>query len=115
MAGRSLNGLGLVAKWLVVPAALAAVGYFIVGPHIGPSIVPKGTTPTAPPVTSTDQSADTASGDTDTPNYSAPDVVVSSQQLGGSRSRRARSLDADGTQRPRRHRRHKTTTPPATP
>ncbi|HJP82812.1 MAG TPA: hypothetical protein VJ835_04830 [Fimbriimonadaceae bacterium] len=33
MAGR-LSPLGITLKWLVVPIALAAVGYFLVGPRV---------------------------------------------------------------------------------
>lgn len=29
------RGLGLLTKWLFVPAALAAAGYFVVGPRLG--------------------------------------------------------------------------------
>lgn len=36
MAGR-LSPVGLFTKWVVVPLALAAVGYFIIGPSFGGS------------------------------------------------------------------------------
>ena len=35
--GRRLTPLGMVLKWLLVPAALGAAGYFLVGPEIGKS------------------------------------------------------------------------------
>lgn len=50
MAARKLTPLGIVVKWIVVPAALAALGYYVVGPRLGeqpvkakaPEAAPKG-------------------------------------------------------------------------
>ena len=35
---RQLSGLGIFAKWLVVPAIMGATGYYLIGPRIGGEI-----------------------------------------------------------------------------
>ena len=93
MAGRSLTGVGLLTKWLIIPAALAAIGYYVIGPRVGPS----GATKPHQPAASTDQSADTTEPPIDVPEYKEPETTVSASPL----SRRPRT--SSSTRRRRRH------------
>jgi hypothetical protein len=39
MAGRTLTPFGMFAKWVLLPAALAAAGFYLLGPRMG-SLMP---------------------------------------------------------------------------
>lgn len=62
MAARALTPLGVAAKWLVVPVALGAIGYFLLGPRLGGVVTPSAKTPAK----------------AEKPGFSAPDVDVDS-------------------------------------
>ncbi len=64
-----------IVKWLIIPAALAAVGYYVVGPRIGnikPSPPSEQQTP-PPPQNAPVHESTTASNQT---SYPSPDVTV---------------------------------------
>ncbi|MFI5384548.1 MAG: hypothetical protein ACHQ50_00340 [Fimbriimonadales bacterium] len=83
----------MIVKWLVIPASLAAVGYYVIGPKIGKiNSSPPDTTAEPAPVPAVTHQAD--SGTTAT-SYPAPDVSVT------------RGATAEGSHKPRRHRRPK--------
>lgn len=61
----------LIVKWLLIPAALTAVGYYIVGPRIGASL--KNSAAAEPTKSSSATETTTAAN---TVSYPAPDVEV---------------------------------------
>jgi hypothetical protein len=52
--------IGLVAKWLLAPAAMLAGGYFVVGPRLGDDIFPAIGRSIGQPILPTDTPAETA-------------------------------------------------------
>ena len=86
----------LLLKWLIIPAALAAAGYFFVGPRVGKYVSAVGAS--AAPVEPDTTQATPTPKDQQT-NFPAPDVEV---KVGGA---------ASNVSRPKRKRRKKTTKP----
>ena len=94
MPGRALTPAGIILKWIVVPVALIACGFFLIGARIGRVLPGVGGTSTP--------STDSVSA-SKTPNYSAPDVSVDSD-----RSNEAPEVVVTSRPKPkrRRHRDH---------
>ena len=68
-AGRALTPLGVILKWILIPATFAAIGFFLIGAKIG-NVLP-GFGGSAQPSAVAGKSA---------PSYVAPDVDVKSDQ-----------------------------------
>ena len=115
-------------KWLVIPLALLAVGFFLIGPMIGRGdktvTVTSNAAPTQPDATTPDQSAPTTDSSTaqtdqanaaDSPaaNHTPPKVVVTVRRGGSFRP----SSFADGIshRRSRRRRKRRSDNPAAAP
>lgn len=112
MASR-LSPLGIFVKWLLVPASLAALGYFIIGPRVGDQVLSPDAKkkiqevtgqPRPAPAGELNISNDEVLPDEDKPakNYTAPDVEVTVNPIGNTER-----------EKPRRRRRKKK--PPVTP
>jgi hypothetical protein len=86
----------LLLKWLIIPAALAAAGYFFIGPRVGKYVSAVGTEPAT--VEASSGEAATTTSDQQT-NFPAPDVEV---KVGGA---------ASNVHRPKRKRRKRSTKP----
>jgi hypothetical protein len=69
MAGRALTPMGVIVKWILIPAGMIAIGFFLIGAKVG-NIIP-GIGGAMPPQDQPESVADRkATG------YSAPDVDV---------------------------------------
>lgn len=99
MARRQTNGWLMFLKWLLIPASLAAVGYFFMGPLV-PKLLP-GRAPITTPESTT-------SGGEEKKTYSEPDVEVSVKPASDS----YRSRSSSDRPRRRKKRRRTTTTQP---
>lgn len=64
-----------ILKWLLIPAALAAAGYYIIGPRIGALAPSKAGIDTGAPAPQTPPAHDSATTGNQT-SYPAPDVTV---------------------------------------
>ncbi|RYG39096.1 hypothetical protein EON81_01940 [bacterium] len=119
-----LTALGLVTKWVVVPAVLAATGYYLIGPKVGGDIVKRARTvlggvAKAPPKATASKTI----AEEITPNGSGnagasldgpppPEVKVTVRPLGEARMS---SADPEPKPRRRRRRRKKPATSESTP
>jgi len=94
MPGRALTPAGKIVKWIVIPIALVAFGFFVVGARIGHFLPGLGAKATEP----SQSVADNAN-----PSFSAPDVHV--DRDGG---RAAPEVEVTARPKPkyRRHREH---------
>jgi hypothetical protein len=84
----------LLLKWLIIPAALAAAGYFFIGPRVGKYV--KADSGTQAPV---EAAQPTSSSTSEQTSFPAPDVEV---KVGTA---------ASSTHRPKRKKRRRTTKP----
>lgn len=64
-----------ILKWLLIPAALAAAGYYIIGPRIGALAPPKPGVDTGTPPPQTPPTHESSATGSQT-SYPAPDVTV---------------------------------------
>jgi hypothetical protein len=76
------RALIFVTQWLVIPVALVAVGYYVIGPRLGaPAPKASAETPPAPSLTTVDDDPKKAGSDGDpTQKFTPPDVQVSVEQ-----------------------------------
>ena len=70
MPGRALTPAGKIFKWVLVPIAMIAIGFFLVGAKIGRILPGLGTKATEPSSSSVAENGNAS--------YSAPDVQVDS-------------------------------------
>jgi len=94
MAGRALTPAGVILKWILIPAALLAIGFFLIGAKIG-RFIPGfggGSEPSEPIASSAAQ------------RYASPSVDVES-----TRSMAPPEVDVTSRRTPH-HRRHRKST-----
>lgn len=93
MAARKLTPVGQIAKWIVLPAALAAAGYFLLGPRVG-TVLP-GTTArkTQAPLPSPEVEVE-QQRTIDPPEVSVDSAPISQVQSSERRSRRKKRRNA---------------------
>lgn len=106
-----VSKLLFLLKWIVIPAALGAGGYYFLGPQIGAKIGPPKISESAK---TPDTSQDTTIGDSPTASqFPAPAVDIDSHPM-------TSETASPATPKPKKHRRHKTkpaspSAPPAGP
>lgn len=72
MATRAVKAIRFTVAWLLVPAAFAAVGYYVIGPKLGAPTTKKSSAP--PEVTGEEGPSDEAS---QSKTFTAPKIEVS--------------------------------------
>jgi len=110
MASSKSAGL-LICKWILVPALLAILGYYVVGPRVGKSKVKPVSDQSAPAkdsevpaVPHSEHSARSADPNPASPTASAPDLDITVHKV----ARRASSTaETDPEVEPRKHHRRK--------
>jgi hypothetical protein len=101
MAERALTPAGKILKWIVIPAALLAGGFYLIGPHIGGAVpnLPGSGGVNVTPVADNDGDKDNfASPDVDVqsaPSLSAPDVRITARQRPKHRRQRSKPVVAE--------------------
>jgi hypothetical protein len=100
VAGRALTPVGVIIKWILIPVALVAIGFFVIGARIGKVLpgIGGGNPVTVTPVADAKGS----------PGYSSPDVQVDS-----SRTMAPPEVVVTSTAKPK-HRRHRSHPLPGT-
>lgn len=96
---------GFLVKWLVVPAALVAVGYFFIGPNVGRNLVGTGTSEEKPPRATTTpvEPFRPTPEETSSAKPREPEVTITARPVEGERRTRTRRTSNE-EDRPRRTR-----------
>ena len=95
MAGRALTPAGVILKWILIPAALLAIGFFLIGSKIGNVLPGIGG---GSPVTATPVAEGSAAQ-----KYNAPDVDVQSDRKLSAPEVEVSSRKKSSRRRPRSH------------